>query len=71
MKRVFLIVLDGVGCGSAHDAAAYGDAGSDTLGNTARAVAGSRCRRSSRSGSGGWGTSRACAAWSTPKRPWG
>jgi len=40
VKRVFLIVLDGLGCGSAHDAAAYGDAGSDTLGNTARAVGG-------------------------------
>jgi phosphopentomutase len=40
VKRVFLIVLDGLGCGEARDAAAYGDAGSDTLGNTARAVGG-------------------------------
>ncbi len=40
MKRFFLIVLDGVGCGEAPDAAAYGDAGSDTLGNVARAVGG-------------------------------
>ena len=40
MKRFFLIVLDGLGCGAAHDAAAYGDVGSDTLGNTARAVGG-------------------------------
>jgi phosphopentomutase len=40
MKRFFLIVLDGVGCGAARDAAAYGDAGSDTLGNVARAVGG-------------------------------
>ncbi len=40
MKRFFLIVLDGIGCGAARDAAAYGDAGSDTLGNTARAVGG-------------------------------
>ncbi len=42
MKRFFLIVLDGLGCGAAHDAAAYGDVGSDTLGNTARAVGGFR-----------------------------
>ncbi len=40
MKRVFLIVLDGLGVGEAKDAAAYGDAGSDTLGNVARAVGG-------------------------------
>jgi phosphopentomutase len=40
VKRFFLIVLDGLGCGAAHDAAAYGDVGSDTLGNTARAVGG-------------------------------
>ncbi len=36
MKRFFLIVLDGVGCGAAHDAAAYGDLGSNTIGNTLR-----------------------------------
>ena len=40
MKRFFLIVLDGLGCGAAADAAAYGDVGSDTLGNVARAVGG-------------------------------
>lgn len=39
-KRFFLIVLDGLGCGAAADAAAYGDAGSDTIGNVARAVGG-------------------------------
>ena len=31
MKRVFLIVLDSVGCGEAPDAADFGDAGSNTL----------------------------------------
>ena len=40
MSRFFLIVLDGLGCGEADDAAAYGDRGSDTLGNVARAVGG-------------------------------
>jgi len=42
VKRVFLIVLDGLGFGEAADAAAYGDAGSDTLGNVALAVGGLR-----------------------------
>jgi len=40
VSRFFLIVLDGLGCGEARDAAAYGDVGSDTLGNVARAVGG-------------------------------
>ena len=35
-KRVFWIVLDSVGCGEAPDAAAFGDAGSDTLGSCIR-----------------------------------
>ena len=40
MKRAAIIVLDGVGIGAAPDAAAYGDVGSDTLGNVSRAVGG-------------------------------
>lgn len=40
MKRAAILVLDGLGAGPAHDAAAYGDQGSDTLGNVARAVGG-------------------------------
>ena len=39
-QRAAIIVLDGVGIGEAPDAAAYGDAGSDTLGNVSRAVGG-------------------------------
>ena len=38
MKRAAIIVLDGVGIGEAPDAAAYGDVGSDTLGNISRRV---------------------------------
>ncbi|MCZ6917726.1 MAG: phosphopentomutase [Gemmatimonadetes bacterium] len=38
--RVVLVILDGVGIGEAPDTAAYGDAGSDTLGNVARAMGG-------------------------------
>jgi phosphopentomutase len=40
MRRAAIIVLDGVGIGSAPDAHLYGDAGSNTLGNVARAVGG-------------------------------
>lgn len=40
IERVALVVLDSVGIGDAPDADAYGDAGSNTLGNTARAVGG-------------------------------
>jgi phosphopentomutase len=39
-RRAVVIVLDGVGIGAAPDAALYGDVGSDTLGNLARAVGG-------------------------------
>ena len=39
-RRAAIIVLDGVGAGAAPDAADYGDVGSDTLANTARAVGG-------------------------------
>jgi len=40
MNRVFLIVLDSVGIGALPDAHKYGDEGSNTLGNTAKAVGG-------------------------------
>jgi len=40
--RAAIIVLDGLGIGPAPDTAAYGDEGSDTLGNVARAVGGLR-----------------------------
>jgi phosphopentomutase len=42
MRRAAIIVLDGLGIGAAPDADRYGDAGSDTLGNVARAVRGLR-----------------------------
>ncbi len=40
INRVILIVLDSVGIGALPEAEAYGDAGSNTLGNIARAVGG-------------------------------
>ena len=39
-RRVFLVVLDGVGIGALPDAALYGDEGSNTLGNLAAQVGG-------------------------------
>jgi phosphopentomutase len=40
--RILLLVCDSFGVGEAPDAAAYGDRGADTIGNTARAVGGLR-----------------------------
>jgi phosphopentomutase len=40
--KVLLLVCDSFGVGAAPDAGAYGDEGTDTLGNTARAVGGLR-----------------------------
>jgi len=39
-RRFVILVADSVGCGALPDAAEYGDEGSDTLGNTSRAVGG-------------------------------
>ncbi|MEA2763932.1 MAG: phosphopentomutase, partial [Gemmatimonadaceae bacterium] len=52
MKRAVIIILDGVGIGEAPDAAAYGDAGSDTLGHVARASGGLKLPRLERFGLG-------------------
>ena len=38
ISRAIVLVADGVGCGGAPDAADYGDAGADTLGNLSRRV---------------------------------
>ena len=52
MKRAVILVLDGVGIGEAPDAADYGDAGSDTLGNVARDCGGLELPRLERFGLG-------------------
>ena len=52
MKRAAIIILDGVGIGEAPDAAEYGDSGSDTLGNVARACGGLTLPRLERFGLG-------------------
>jgi phosphopentomutase len=42
LDRAMILVLDGVGVGDAPDAASYGDAGANCIGNCARAVGGLR-----------------------------
>ena len=66
MKRAAIIVLDGVGIGPAPDTAAYGDAGSDTLGNVARAVGGLKLPNLERLG---LGLCRPLAGLGRPARP--
>ncbi|HUK66174.1 MAG TPA: phosphopentomutase [Anaeromyxobacteraceae bacterium] len=41
-RRVVVLVADSAGCGAMPDAVEYGDEGSDTLGNTSRALGGLR-----------------------------
>ncbi len=71
-RRAVILILDGVGCGAAPDSTAYGDHGSDTIGNVARVVGGLRLPNLQRLGlgnlsviagvdpvpqpNGGWGT---------------
>ena len=78
MRRAIIIILDGVGIGEAPDAARYGDSGSDTLGNVARACGGLALPRLERFGlgnirplegmrrrgdaAGAWGTMRPASA---------
>ncbi|MDP9204452.1 MAG: phosphopentomutase [Gemmatimonadota bacterium] len=52
MRRAVILILDGVGIGEAPDSERYGDAGSDTLGNVARACGGLRLPRLERFGLG-------------------
>jgi phosphopentomutase len=51
-RRAAIVVLDGVGIGEAPDAARYGDVGSNTLGNVARAVGGLELPNMARAGLG-------------------
>jgi phosphopentomutase len=78
LKRAVILILDGVGIGEAPDAATYGDAGSDTLGNVARASGGLKLPHLERFGlgnirslegvarrgdaAGAWGTMRPASA---------
>ncbi|HEU4680754.1 MAG TPA: phosphopentomutase [Gemmatimonadales bacterium] len=67
MRRAAIIVLDGVGLGPAHDSEAYGDRGSNTLGNVARAVGGLSLPRLEELGLGHCGTIEGVAAAPSPR----
>ena len=71
MKRAAIIVLDGLGIGAAPDQAAYGDAGSDTLGNLARAVGGLRLPNLERLGLGRCRPIAGLGAPTTPEAAFG
>jgi phosphopentomutase len=70
-RRAIVVVADGVGCGGARDAAAYGDAGADTLGNLSRAVGGLRLPNLESLGLGRLTTIAGVAPAATPRGAWG
>jgi phosphopentomutase len=70
-RRAIILVLDGVGIGAAPDAAEYGDAGSDTLGNLAKARGGLTLPNLAAAGLGNIAPIQGVAPASTPLGAWG
>ena len=70
-RRAVILVLDGCGIGAAPDAAAYGDVGSDTLGNLARACGGLRLPALQAAGLGNIAPLEGVAPTSAPAGAWG
>ncbi|MEO8561971.1 MAG: phosphopentomutase [bacterium] len=70
-RRAVILVLDGVGAGAAPDSEAYGDAGSDTLGNLARALGGLDLPNLAESGLGNIGSFAGVTPTSVPRGAWG
>jgi phosphopentomutase len=70
-RRAVILVLDGVGAGEAHDAAAYGDAGSDTLAHVAEAVGGLDLPNLERLGLGHLRELRGVERVASPAGAWG
>jgi phosphopentomutase len=71
LKRAVILILDGVGIGQAPDAADYGDVGSDTLGNVARASGGLRLPNLERIGLGNIRSLEGVARRSDAAGAWG
>lgn len=71
ITRVLIAVLDGVGAGELPDAATYGDVGSNTLANTARAVGGLKLPEMERLGLGNILAIDGVPPVSTPKAAYG
>ena len=70
-RRAVILVLDGVGVGAAPDAADYGDAGSDTLGNLARACGGISLPNLAAAGLGNIAAIEGVAPATEPQGAWG
>ncbi|HEU4722849.1 MAG TPA: phosphopentomutase [Gemmatimonadaceae bacterium] len=70
-RRAVILVLDGVGIGAAPDAADYGDAGSDTLGNLARARGGLSLPNLADAGLGNIASIDGVPPAATPQGAWG
>lgn len=70
-RRAAIIVLDGLGIGAAHDTDAYGDTGSDTLGNTLRAVGGAPLPHLEALGLGRCANLQGVMAVEAPTAAWG
>lgn len=70
-RRAVILVLDGVGIGAAHDVAAYGDEGSDTLGNLSRAVGGLRVPNLAAAGLGNIAPLEGVPPAASPRGAWG
>lgn len=71
MSRAAIVVLDGVGVGEAPDAAAYGDVGSNTLGNVSRAVKGMVLPSLQRAGLGNIAPLEGVPPHASPTGAWG
>jgi len=69
--RAIVIVADGVGCGGAPDAADYGDAGADTLGNLARRQHGLHLPNLGALGLGNVTAIQGVASVNAPRGAWG
>jgi phosphopentomutase len=70
-RKAAIVVLDGVGAGGAPDAAAFGDEGSDTLGNTSRAVGGIALPHLEALGLGNVVAMQGVAHVASPRASWG
>jgi phosphopentomutase len=70
-RRAIVVVLDGVGAGGAPDAAAFGDEGADTLGNTARAVGDLHLPHLGSLGLGNLATIEGVSPVPSPRASWG
>jgi phosphopentomutase len=70
-RRAVILVLDGVGVGAAADAPSYGDAGSDTLGNVARARGGLALPNLAQAGLGNLAPLSGIAPAAEPEGAWG